>query len=133
MFPDDVGIAIVCGRVSGNLEDLDFDDVSFYRRCYELIKHQGGTELLDKLVIIQTPRPGVAVVYRCEGKVDRNQKLAWKLVDGKPEVAIETRGEGGTSSLQDALQSVIQPEGSITSSRATFPPYRCLQQRNAPF
>lgn len=94
MFSGKVGIAAICGRVSGNLEEIDFDSIDSYRTWYALVEQHAGRELLDKLVKIQTPRPGVAVVYRCD-EIEGNQKLARRLVASKPEVLIETRGEGG--------------------------------------
>lgn len=89
-----VGIAIVCGRVSGNLEDIDFDDLDAYRRWNDLLCAQGARELLDRLVKIQTPRPGVAVLYRCPDAIEGSQKLAIRFENGEQICLIETRGEG---------------------------------------
>jgi len=90
-----VGIAIVCGRVSGNLEDIDFDDLDAYRKWNDLLIAQGAKDLLDRLTKVQTPRPGVAVLYRCLTEVEGSQKLAMRLEEGEQKCMIETRGEGG--------------------------------------
>jgi len=84
-----VGIAIICGWVSGNL-----DDIGAYRRWYVLMQAQGHKELLDRLVKVGTPRPGVAVLYRVSRStpIEGNQKLAEST---KGDVLIETRDEGG--------------------------------------
>ena len=45
--------------------------------------------------MVQTPRPGQHVYYRCP-VIQGNQKLAQALdADGKPKTLIETRGLGG--------------------------------------
>ncbi|MCC9627125.1 bifunctional DNA primase/polymerase [Blastopirellula sp. JC732] len=90
------GLAIVGGRVSGNLEILDldtFDLVDPFKRLIE--KKCPG--LLERLIGVKTPRPGLHLYYRCE-TIGGSQKLAripasdeasvWKTI-------IETKGEGG--------------------------------------
>ena len=90
------GVAAVCGKISGNLEDLDIDEARLFKPFCKLVQeHDGGPELLRRLVIIKTPRPGWALVYRCSA-VEGNQKLAQRPgADGKPKAIFETRGEGG--------------------------------------
>ena len=91
------GIAIIAGKVSGNLEILDldhFDLVAPFRE--ELEKRAPG--LFERLVTIRTPRPGLHLYYRCD-VISGNQKLA-RIQDPssqspKPKTIIETRGEGG--------------------------------------
>jgi hypothetical protein len=93
MFQDVTGIALIGGKVSGNVEIIDFDN------------HQGdATATLNKfkklvtttnLIIQSTPSGGYHIIYRCE-KIAGNLKLAQRLVTtGKPDTIIETRGEGG--------------------------------------
>jgi putative DNA primase/helicase len=81
------GIAIICGTTSGNLEVLDFDSPEAFPRW------QAGLApgLLDGLPIVETPKGGRHVYYRCE-IIEGSQVLA-KKPDGKP--LIETRGQGG--------------------------------------
>ena len=85
------GIGIVCGKVSGNLELIDFDD---HGSAFEPWMVSLPVELCHKLVIECTPSGGKHVYYRLEdvGYVPGNRKLAMKN-DGH--VLIETRGENG--------------------------------------
>ena len=90
------GIGIVAGKVSGNLEVLDFDEPTVFEPWEELVKALGGAELLNKLSIVGTPTRGYHVSYCCPDGIERNQKLAQRKVKGeRPKVLIETRGEGG--------------------------------------
>ena len=85
------GIGIVCGKASGNLELLDFDDGgSAFEPWFCAIPEY----LAKRLVVEQSPSGGKHVFYRvAEGyAVPGNRKLAMKE-DGH--VLIETRGEGG--------------------------------------
>jgi putative DNA primase/helicase len=103
--PDPYGIATIQGRVSGNLELLDFDtyaDEIFPAWC-ELVTAE-MPDLIARLNIVQTPRepPGRHVRYRCaEVAIPSNMKLAEEVYadpeTGKPKrrTMIETRGEGG--------------------------------------
>lgn len=86
-------ICVVTGKVSGNLEIIDFDNGG---QQYPAWKKLIPFDLFDKLVIEQTPSGGFHAIYRCESEVDGNLKLAKrKLDDGKIITLIETRGEGG--------------------------------------
>ena len=84
------GIGIVCGKVSGNLELLDFDDGgSRFAPWLEKVPPYIRT----RLVIERSPSGGKHVFYRIDkNAVQGNRKLAMKE-DGH--VLIETRGEGG--------------------------------------
>ena len=89
------GIAIICGQVSGNLEVLDFDEPEAFPKWKQLVEIE-DSELLDRLVIVETPTGGYHVYYRCESPVEGNQPLARREVSkNKLTVLIETRGEGG--------------------------------------
>jgi len=90
------GIGIVAGKVSGNLEVIDFDDPAAFECWKKLVGELGGVDLLKMLVIVKTPTDGFHVYYRCSDGVEGNQKLAQRRgSDGKLRVLIETRGEGG--------------------------------------
>jgi len=90
----DVGLAIVSGRASGNLEIIDFDTLALVPD-WEAMVESIYPGLLARLVMVQTPRPGRHVHYRCP-VIAGNQKLAQvEGPDGKPETLIETRGIGG--------------------------------------
>jgi hypothetical protein len=88
------GIAVICGEVSGNMEVVDVD--SKYNKGFEqIILHDLRTLLPDifkRLRVVQTPSGGLHLIYRIEGKAEKNQKLA--KID-KQTCFIETRGEGG--------------------------------------
>lgn len=98
------GIALIAGAVSGNAELIDFDDTELVGPWIACVK-DAAPDLIDRLVVVRTPRPGFAVWYRCEGAIPGNQKLAMGLREeidpGTGEIAtkrkalIETRGEGG--------------------------------------
>lgn len=97
-----LGIAILGGKVSGNLECIDFDlhaEKTFPAWC-DLIETE-NKELLSRLVINRTPRPGYHVIYRTDGPVAGSVKLAsipWLNPETQKEeraTMIETRGEGG--------------------------------------
>ena len=87
-FAVNAGLGIVCGRVSGYVECIDFDlnaDVNFpkwFKRLPERLRNQ--------LTIVATGGGGYHAYYRCSA-VGRSQKLA-RSCDKK--VLIETRSEG---------------------------------------
>jgi replicative DNA helicase len=102
------GWAIIGGKVSGNLEILDFDEPELLEPFRELVKdHQ--PDLLKRLPRVATPSGGRHIYYRCS-MIEGNQKLAMREVEVPPETKgafhrngkhyklvtlIETRGEGG--------------------------------------
>jgi hypothetical protein len=85
-----VGIAIIAGAVSRNIEIFDFDDPSTLCPWCELVE-DAAPGLIAHLVRVKTPTGGEHVYYRC-ATIQGNQKLA---VNAQREVMIETRGEGG--------------------------------------
>jgi len=111
-------VCLVGGKVSGNLEIVDFDlEGELYEPARKKLDAEFGAEWTARLTVEQSPSGGYHLAYRCEGPVAGNQKLALKKVDvGKsgsatfyfqkkayqiqPDgaiypVGIETRGEGG--------------------------------------
>jgi hypothetical protein len=99
------GIGVVGGKVSGNLEQIDFDKDAediFPQWCQLVEAECPG--LLARLTVVKTPRRGGGyhVRYRCTGVViPDNTELAMEPATdpttGKPTLLtlIETRGEGG--------------------------------------
>lgn len=93
------GIAVVGGAISGGLGVIDFDSIDLFEPWFEKVQHDQAV-LLDRLVYVETPRPGVHAYFRCVETVG-NEKLARRqIVDpeaGTVEVKtlIETKGEGG--------------------------------------
>jgi hypothetical protein len=84
------GVALVGGKVSGNLEVIDLESLAPIAEWRELVE-EAAPGLLDQLLQIQTPTDGLHVGYRC-ATIAGNTKLA-QDADGK--TLIETRGEGG--------------------------------------
>lgn len=86
-------LCFICGKVSGNLEVIDFDHQGeLFPKWKELV----DPELLEKLVIETTPSGGRHVAYRCTEDVCGNIKLAQGIREKQKLVTlIETRGEGG--------------------------------------
>ncbi|MHB0955909.1 MAG: AAA family ATPase [Pirellulaceae bacterium] len=90
------GVAVVCGRASGGLEVIDFDEPSLFEPWCEQVEEQ-SPGLIQRLVVIQTPRQNDAgqngrhVYYRCP-EPSGNEDLAF-YADKK--ASIQTRGEGG--------------------------------------
>jgi KaiC/GvpD/RAD55 family RecA-like ATPase len=102
MFSRNVGIAIIGGAVSGNLEILDFDKPGIFETWLadlaELDIELHAVAL--SLPRVHTPAQGMHLYYRCD-EISGNTKLARARVPfvdctGKEKtVLIETRGEGG--------------------------------------
>jgi len=92
------GIAVVCGRISGNLECIDFDahnkDI---QQVYDQWSTDSGVKDIltrNRVYIERSKRGGIHLIYRYDREVkpQENRKLAnWS--DGQS--MIETRGEGG--------------------------------------
>jgi len=101
------GIALICGKISGNLECLDIDvkyDLSgnLFENYINDIKNHSPA-LFEKLVIASTRGGGNHLLYKCE-VIEGNQKLASRSTTEderkrnpkeKRKVLLETRGEGG--------------------------------------
>ncbi len=90
-FVDGTRLAIVGGRISGNLECLDIDDPTTYEPFLKLLDMR-WPGLPDRLLKRQTPSGGYHLIYRCSTSVAGNLKLA-SAQSGA--IRIETRGEGG--------------------------------------
>jgi len=95
------GIGVKCGKVSGNLECIDFDNHFFDAQNVVKDFLSQISELYEKynFPIEQTMNGGFHLIYRCE-EINGNLKLARRSrieANGKikPDVLIETRGEGG--------------------------------------
>ena len=85
-------MCIICGRVSGNAEMIDFDAGG---ELYEAWAKRIPPDLLARLAVESTQRGGRHVFYRCQTPVCGNMKLAQRRDNDKTITLIETRGEGG--------------------------------------
>jgi len=98
------GIAMICGKISGGLEVLDFDNHQFDARIRfnEFMKIDEVKQICEShnLPIETTQGGGYHIFYRCS-KIEGSQKLAQKPMFNKknnkwrPDAIIETKGEGG--------------------------------------
>lgn len=115
-FNQRTGVALICGKVSGNLETLDIDDAELVEP-FETLVNELSPGLLDRLPTVATPREGGGgrhYRYRTTSPVGGSTKLALSelrpqydkdgspIIDKRtglqryaPETLIETRGEGG--------------------------------------
>jgi len=102
------GIAVIGGKVSGNLEIIDIDLPEISDEWRKLVDGR-VTGLLVGLPQVKTPSGGLHVFYRCK-QIAGNAKLAEREVEEtegyeiageregrrfKVKTTIETRGEGG--------------------------------------
>ena len=92
------GIGIICGKASGGLECGDFDnhfgDAKQILSQYIMIPEVKAIYEKYKLPIEASMSGGFHLLWRCD-TVEKNQKLASRLLTGKPDAIIETRGENG--------------------------------------
>lgn len=92
---DPVGVGIITGAVSGNLEVVDVDtkhdDTGTLWDQFSTLLQDNLPELYPSLVIARTVSGGYHIYYRCK-EIEGSVKLAIKENN---EVLIETRGEGG--------------------------------------
>jgi hypothetical protein len=89
-----MGLAVIGGEVSGNLEILDFDVHALVDPWAQMVDDL-CPGLLARLPQVQTPSHGRHVYYPCL-VIAGNQKLAQRPSEnGRPETTIETRGRGG--------------------------------------
>lgn len=89
-------MALICGKVSGNVECFDIDtkhdkEGTLKARMKEAFGEEFFLEIQNAVVIQQTISGGFHFIYKCE-EIAGNQKLA-RNKEG--EVVLETRGEGG--------------------------------------
>ncbi|MBM4070267.1 MAG: hypothetical protein FJ271_15125 [Planctomycetes bacterium] len=95
------GLAVIGGGVSGKdrghgLEIIDFDTLELAAPWIEKVE-ESIPELTAKLVMIQSPRPGLHCYYRCR-QFGGNQKLACAAAVSNPptkNTLIELKAEGG--------------------------------------
>jgi len=88
------GLGVLGGKVSGNLEILDFDDAETAKAFGKLVQGKGMDELVKRLPLVMTPSGGTHLYYRCP-MIEGHLLLAQRPVPGeRPEILIETRGKG---------------------------------------
>jgi len=107
------GLGIVCGRVSGNLEMLEAESEDVYQAYRASLVDHGLGGLIGRVEAgyrERTPGGGVHLFYRAD-VITGNTKLARRRDgDGKIEVLLETRGEGGFSVISPS-NGRVHPSG----------------------
>ncbi len=86
-----VGLAIVCGKVSGNLAVMDFESQSGWDRWRERLNASGHLAALDGLPIVRTPKGGRHLYCRIPEGWVAGTKLA---MVSRNETLVEIRGQG---------------------------------------
>ena len=97
------GVGVICGKVSGNLEMLELEGRAVADKIHLDLKEmaqQSGLgavwERLNNGYVEMTPSGGLHWLYRIDGEVPGNTKLARRAGEnGGIDVLAETRGEGG--------------------------------------
>ncbi|HSG61297.1 MAG TPA: bifunctional DNA primase/polymerase, partial [Pseudomonadales bacterium] len=97
------GVGVICGKVSGNLEMLELEGRAVADKMHLEIKELAISANLghiwDRLnngYVEMTPSGGLHWLYRIDGEVPGNTKLARRPGEnGGIDVLAETRGEGG--------------------------------------
>lgn len=142
------GVGVVTGAVSGGLEMFEFEgramDEFFYQKLRARMRDLGHQDLWDRVMEgydETSPSGGIHVLYRVEGGVDRNVKLAQRealddeLTDEEQfdlrktarrarRTLIETRGEGGFVVVAPSHGGVHASGGAwetITGDPSTIP------------
>ena len=90
-----VGLGIIGGRLSGNLDILDFDDPALFAPWCDMVKEL-APGLVQRLPLVKTPSEGRHLYYRCQ-IIAGNTKLAEAMTSEgtRGKTLIETRGESG--------------------------------------
>ncbi len=115
------GIAVVGGQVSGGLEVIDFEDTAVFSRWRERVDAE-APGLLARLPVVQTPRPGRHVYYRC-ARAEGSKKLA-RIAAGQ--TLVERKGEGGYV-LAPGSPAACHPTGG-TYELLSGPPLTAIPQ-----
>lgn len=92
-FSRDVGIAIVCGAISGGLDILDVESHVNADEFFKAVE-AAAPGLLDMLPRVATPSGGYHLYLRRTVSAS-NTVLARAMIDEKIRILIETRAEGG--------------------------------------
>jgi hypothetical protein len=100
---DTQGVGVICGSVSGNLEMLELEGRAVADKIHldlkEMAHNAGLSDVWDRInkgYVEVTPSGGLHWLYRIDGEVPGNTKLARRPGEnGGIDVLAETRGEGG--------------------------------------
>lgn len=124
-------VAVITGKVSGNLEALDFDnkDKEFpaeknFQEFKELVENSEYSDLWNKLVVQKSQSGGFHIFYRADN-INGNKKLAEIDREGLRIVLIETRGIGGYILIEPSpnykfIQGNIEGVSQISNDERNF-------------
>lgn len=86
-----VGLAVVCGKVSGNLAVIDIESQVAWERWTGRLRDAGALWLIDRCPVVRTPKGGRHVYCRLSDGWVAGGKLAML---SKSETLVEVRGQG---------------------------------------
>jgi hypothetical protein len=97
------GIGVLCGATSGGLEMLEFEGRAVAEgmldKWFEQCRDNGLERVVNKVLAgwsEESPSGGLHMLYRVEGDVPGNTKIATRPIEAKKvDTLIETRGQGG--------------------------------------
>ncbi len=122
------GIGLVAGKVSGNLECLDFDESGIYDAFRQLAIASGMGELIERIEsgYFEYSPNGVHYLYKCS-EIGSSTKLAtrpkrpeeMKDEHDKTKTLIETRGNGGYVVVAPSY-GTVNPSGSYNLVTGSF-------------
>jgi hypothetical protein len=108
MFKKAKAIGIVTGKVSGNLEVIDFDNKAELFPIWKEIVNQEAPGLLERLLIQKSQSDGRHIGYRCpDVQIPGNTKLAQRGVDVTPAVLGRLQILGIDPSDHDAVKQAL--------------------------
>ncbi len=100
-------IGIVTGRVSGNVEMMDFDHKAELFEAWAALVREESPDLLKRLVLERTQKFGLHAAYRCSEKIPGNLKLAMRPVDITDQVLKSLRDLKVNPEDQAAVRKVL--------------------------
>lgn len=109
-FSRDVGIAVVCGAISGGLDILDIESHVNAQEFFAAVE-AAAPGLLDSLPMVATPSGGYHLYLRRQVSAG-NTVLARAMIDGKVKILIETRAEGGLA-MTISSPAACHPTGKL--------------------
>jgi hypothetical protein len=97
--PLTLGLAAVCGAVSGNLEAIDLDNMDLVTPWLTTVA-RSKPDLLDRLIYVGTPRPGLHAYFRSPCCMPSEKLASTLVIDADTDkeerkTLVETKGEGG--------------------------------------
>ena len=101
-------IGIVTGKVSGNLEMLDFDHQAELFEAWAALVREESPDLFERLILERTQNSGLHGVYRCpEVKIPGNLKLAMRAMDVTDQALKSLRDSKVNPGDQAAVRKVL--------------------------